>query len=159
LNLKDILIMEVPSGALKLVFKAEGLSGKTITEEIAESIATEKPSRASELASQFQFAGSTAVNVHILMSKISTEWHSKDFFKSYLINKFGESLFVNGIRPALTDKPQLMRSYDLGDKLVLAFSFLGSQKRYMENYEVVVRRPQMLEYVIIHLSFFTRNTI
>jgi len=155
LNLKDILIMEVPSGALRLVFKTEGLTGKSITEEMAESIASEKPTRASELASQFQFAGTTAVNVHILMSKISAKWHAKEFFKSYLVDKFGGYIFDNGIRPTLTEKPQLMRSYDLGEKLVLAFSFLGTQKRYMENYEIVVRRPQLLEYVIVHFSPFS----
>ena len=155
MNLKDILIMEVPSGALKLAFKDEGLVGKNNTEEMAESIASEKPTRASALATEFQFAGSTAVNVHILMSKIAPELHVKTFFKSYLVEKFGPTIFASGIRPILTEKPQLMRSYDLGEKLVLAFSFLGPQKRYLDNYEVVVRRPQMLDYVVVHFSPFS----
>lgn len=38
--------------------------------------------------------------------------------------------------------------------MVLAFSYLGRPRRYLEDYEIVIRSPQILDYVIIHFSPF-----
>jgi hypothetical protein len=155
MSLKDVLIMEVPSGVLKQVLKNEKIDAKlTSLEEMAEALYDKKPQKAIELANQFQFAGSTAVNLNIIMSGIGPEWYNKNYFKKHLEKKFGENLFTSGIRPTLDRKPKLIQAYELGEKIVLAFSFLGPSKRYLENFQIVSRRPQIVEYVVIHFSPF-----
>jgi hypothetical protein len=155
MSLKDILIMEVPTGALKQIITDRKLDArKNSAEEMAEEISDKAPEMGRMLADQFQFAGATAVNIHVMMSGIEAEWHDKDFFREHLINKYGREIFTRGVRPQLNEKPQLIRAYELGNKLVLAFSFLGSPRRFLEDYEIVVRSPQILEYVIIHFSPF-----
>ncbi|GAA4704107.1 hypothetical protein [Brevibacillus fulvus] len=153
--LKDILIMEVPSGALKQIISERELDArKNSIDEMAEEISDKVPDVGQALADQFQFAGATAVNIHVMMSGIPAEWHNKDFFRDHLIQKYGSTIFTRGIRPQLNEKPQLIRAYELGNKMVLAFSLLGSPRRFLEDFEIVVRSPQILEYVVIHFSPF-----
>lgn len=155
MGLKDILIMEVPSGALKQVISERELDArKNSLDEMAEEISIKVPEVGRALADQFQFAGATAVNIHVMMSGIPAEWHNKDYFRDHLIQKYGDTIFKRGIRPQLNEKPQLIRAYELGNKMVLAFSLLGSPRRFLEDFEIVVRSPQILEYVIIHFSPF-----
>lgn len=155
MNLKDVLIMEVPSGAMKAVVKNKGLDAKlNSTEDMATALADQDRSSGDNLANEFKFAGSTAVNLNIAMKGVSSEWANKDYFKSNLKRKFTESIFSEGIRPQLDQKPKLISAYDRGEKLVLAFSFLGSPKRYYENFQIISRRPQIVEYVVIHFAPF-----
>jgi len=154
--LKDILIMEVPSGALKQIISERELDArKNSIDEMAEEISDKVPELGRALADQFQFAGATAVNIHVMMSGIPAEWHNKDYFRDHLIQKYGDTIFKRGIRPQLNEKPQLIRAYELGNKMVLAFSLLGTPRRFLEDFEIVVRSPQILEYVIIHFSPFS----
>lgn len=147
--------MEVPSGALKQVISERELDArKNSLDEMAEEISIKVPEVGRALADQFQFAGATAVNIHVMMSGIPAEWHNKDYFRDHLIQKYGDTIFKRGIRPQLNEKPQLIRAYELGNKMVLAFSLLGSPRRFLEDFEIVVRSPQILEYVIIHFSPF-----
>jgi hypothetical protein len=155
MNLKDVLIMEVPSAALKNVVKSRQIEARlSSNEEMAAAIAEKDSGFANELADEFKFAGSTAVNLNILMSGISPEWHDKEFFKRKLREKFSEAIFTSGIRPNLEVIPKLIRAYEHEEKLVLAFSFLGPARRYLDDFEIVSRRPQIVEYVVIHFSPF-----
>lgn len=157
MELVDLLVMEVPSNVLKHAIKESGLdegTKLTVIEDMARSISQGKPDIGQRLAQEFRFAGTTAVNVHQMMKGIPADWHNKSFFKRHLVTKYGEDILREGIRPELTSKPTLIRAYDLGEKLVLAFSFLGQARRYFEDYQVVVRQPQVLEYVVIHFSPF-----
>lgn len=147
--------MEVPSGALKQIISERKLDARRNSiEEMAEEISDKDPEVGRTLADQFQFAGATAVNMHVMMSGIPAVWHDKDFFRTHLINKYDNTIFIHGIRPQLNEKPQLIRAYELGNKIVLAFSLLGSPRRFLEDFEIVVRSPQILEYVVIHFSPF-----
>lgn len=155
MNLRDVLVMEVPTGVLKAVVKSKGYESKlNSTEEMATAIAEQGGIFGNELATEFKFAGSTAVNLNIIMKGISPIWHNKDYFKRNLAAKFSPEIFTRGIRPQLEKKPKLIQAYELGDKLVLAFSFLGSPRRYFEDFQIVSRSLQMVEYVIIHFSPF-----
>ncbi len=155
MNLRDILVMEVPHGALKELIKKQKIESKlNSTEDMAEALVEENFDQGLELANQFKFAGSTAVNLNIAMKGLGVEWHRKEYFKSKLREKYSAEIFESGIRPTLEKKPKLIRAYDFNDKLVLAFSFLGHARRYLENFQIVSRSPQMVEYVIIHFSPF-----
>lgn len=156
-NLKDILVMQVPSGALKQIVKNEGLENNTrlsAAEEMAEAISSNKPEVGIDLADQFRFAGATAVNVYMMMDGINADWHNKDHFKDHLVKKYSGQLFTTGLRPELNKVPQLIRAHEFNDKLVLAFSYLGTPRRYLEDFDIVVRSPQVLDYVVIHFSPF-----
>lgn len=155
MNLKDVLIMEVPSGALKEIIKSKSIEAKiNSVEEMATAIAEQDSDSANDLANQFKFAGSTAVNLNIMMSGMPSDWNDKDYFKQKLEEKYGSSISTQGIRPQLEKSPKLIKVYEQERKLILAFSFLGSARRYLENFEIVSRCPQMVEYVIIHFSPF-----
>ncbi|SMQ60985.1 hypothetical protein SAMN05444673_0449 [Bacillus sp. OV166] len=155
MNLKDVLVMEVPSGALKKVVKNKGIDSKlNSTEDMASAIAEQDIRTGNDLANEFKFAGSTAVNLNIVMKGISPDWHNKDYFKTKLSNKFSPAIFTTGIRPVLDKIPRLISAYDQGTKLVLAFSFLGTPRRYLEDFQIVSRSPQIVEYVVIHFSPF-----
>jgi hypothetical protein len=147
--------MEVPSGALKKVLKNKGLNTKlSSTEDMASVIAEQDAATGNKLANEFKFAGSTAVNLNIVMSGVAPEWYNKDYFKTKLSEKFSPAIFSGGIRPQLDKTPKLISAYDHGEKLVLAFSFLGRPRRYLENFQIVSRSPQIVEYVVIHFSPF-----
>ncbi|MCM3705304.1 hypothetical protein M3205_06125 [Cytobacillus firmus] len=155
MQLKDVLVMEVPSGALKKVIRNKGINTKlNSTEDMASAIADQDAPTGMELANEFKFAGSTAVNLNIAMKGISPDWHNKDYFKTRLGNKYTPAIFSSGIRPTLDKTPKLISAHDLGTKLVLAFSFLGTPRRYLEDFQIVSRSPQIVEYVIIHFSPF-----
>ncbi|GED14801.1 hypothetical protein [Aneurinibacillus migulanus] len=156
MSLKDILIMQVPTGALKEIIKREGFDAKlNSTEDMADAVSSASPTIGWELADQFQFAGATAVNIHVMMSGIPPEWHDIEYFKDYLIQKYTGSLFGKGIRPKLTNEPKLIKARQLNGKIILAFSYLGTPKRYLDDYQIVVRSPQLLEYVVVHFSPFS----
>lgn len=158
MRLSDILAMQVPSGVLKQVVKNEKLDNDarlSIIEDMANIIADKKPLVGQDIADQFQYAGATAVNIHMVTSNISPEWKNREFFKGFLIEKYSENLFTRGLRPELSDDPKLVRAREVGDKLVLSFSYLGSPRRVYENYEVVIRRQQLLDYVVIHFDPFS----
>lgn len=157
MGLKDELLMQVPNGALKQIVKNEALDKDvklSSSEDMAEAISTHKPDVGIRLADEFKFAGATAVNVHMMMAGIEPEWHDINHFKDHLVRKFTGALFGNGLRPVLTKEPQLIRAYELNGRLVLAFSYLGQPRRYLDDYEVVVRSPQIVDYVIVHFSPF-----
>lgn len=155
MQLSDILVMEVPSGALKKIVKDRNIDAKlNSTEEMAKALASDNPELGTSLADEFKFAGSTSVNLNIAMSGIESEWTQKENFTRKLREKFTDQIFEGGIRPILDKKPKLIRAYDLNDKLVLAFSFLGTARRFLENFQIVSRSPQMVEYVIIHFAPF-----
>ncbi|MCY9027162.1 hypothetical protein MOF32_30285 [Priestia megaterium] len=155
MQLSDILVMEVPSGALKKIVKDRNIDAKlNSTEEMAKALASDNPELGTSLADEFKFAGSTSVNLNIAMSGIESEWTQKENFTRKLREKFTDQIFEGGIRPTLDKKPKLIRAYDLNDKLVLAFSFLGTARRFLENFQIVSRSPQMVEYVIIHFAPF-----
>ncbi|PFW81358.1 hypothetical protein COL27_20680 [Bacillus sp. AFS075960] len=156
MNLKDVLIMEVPSRALKEVIKSKNIDARiNSVEEMATAIAEQDSDSANDLADQFKFAGSTAVNLNIMMDGIPDVWNNKDYFKRKLEEKYGDLIFTQGIRPQLEKSPKLIKAYEQERKLILAFSFLGSARRYLEDFEIVSRCPQMVEYVIIHFSPFS----
>ncbi|GGF72713.1 hypothetical protein GCM10010912_17400 [Paenibacillus albidus] len=155
--LNDVLAMQVPSGVLKQILKNEKLDKETklsVIEDMAKTIADKKPVVGQEIADQFQYAGATAVNVHMIMSDLSPDWQNKEFFKDFLIKKFSGALFGRGLRPELDSEPKLIKATEVGDRMVLAFSYLGSPRRYLENYEIVIRKAQVLDYVVIHFSPF-----
>jgi hypothetical protein len=155
MSLKDILVMEVPSGALKKIVKNKGIETKlNSTEEMASAIAEQDSKTGNHLANEFKFAGSTAVNLNIVMKGVSSDWYNKDYFKTRLSNKFSPAIFSTGIRPKLDKTPRLISAHDQGSKLVLAFSFLGTPRRYLEDFQIVSRSPQIVEYVVIHFSPF-----
>lgn len=155
MDLRDLLIMEVPSGALKKVIRKNKIEAKLNSiEEMASAIAEKDVENGDLLVNEFRFAGSTSVNLNIIMKGISPVWHNKEYFKNYLENKFSKDIFNQGIRPMLDTTPKLIRAYELGEKLVLAFSFLGPARRFLDDFQIVSRRPQIVEYVIIHLSPF-----
>jgi hypothetical protein len=157
MGLRDELVMQVPSGALKQLIKNEQLEEQaklSSSEEMAEVISTHSPGAGKIVLDEFKFAGATAVNVHMMMSGIPAIWHNKDYFKDHLIKKYTGALFSTGIRPELNKEPKLIRAHELGDRMVLAFSYLGAPRRYLEDYEIVIRSPQVLDYVIIHFSPF-----
>jgi hypothetical protein len=154
-QLKDILIMEVPSGALKKVVRNKGIDTKlSSAEEMATAIADQDSSTGIDLANEFKYAGSTAVNLNIVMRGIPSEWYNKEYFKDKLIEKFSPAIFNGGIRPTLDKVPKLISAHETGTKLVLAFSFLGPARRYLDDFQIVSRSPQIVEYVIIHFSPF-----
>ncbi|MED4600693.1 hypothetical protein P9314_08250 [Paenibacillus validus] len=157
MRLQDELVMQVPSGALKQIVKNEGLESEvklSSNEEMAEIIASKIPEVGRRLASEFKFAGATAVNVHMMINGISADWHNKEYFKDHLVKKYTGAIFAGGLRPELTHEPKLIRAHELADRMVLAFSYLGTPRRYLENYEIVFRSPQVLDYVVIHFSPF-----
>ncbi|GGF87036.1 hypothetical protein [Paenibacillus aceti] len=157
MRLRDILAMQVPSGVLKQVVKNEKLDKDTklsVIEDMANIIADKKPSVGQDIADQFQYAGATAVNIHMVTSEISPEWRNKEYFKGFLIEKYTNDIFGRGLRPTLSDEPKIIKAHEVGNRLVLAFSYLGSSRRYLENFEIVVRRQQILDYVVIHFEPF-----
>lgn len=157
MSLKDELVMQVPNSVLKYLVKNEGLEEQTklnSSEEMAHVISTQRISTAKHVVDEFKFAGSTAINVHMMIDGISAEWHNINHFKNHLIKKIGPDLFNRGMRPELSKEPKLIRVHELDNRMVLAFSYLGTPRRYLEEYEIVVRSPQVLDYVIIHFSPF-----
>jgi len=155
-SLKDLLIMEVPSAAIKHVVKTKKIEAKLNSlEEMATALVDSDPNHGSKLADEFKFAGNTGVNLNIMMKGLSPDWHNKNYFKEHLIKKYTANVFGAGIRPSLDTTPKLINAYDQNDKIVLAFSFLGPARRVLEDFQIVARRPQFVEYVIIHFSPFS----
>lgn len=156
LNLKDVLIMEVPSGAIKKVLKDKKVNAKLNSlEEMASALTETLPDIGEQLSDEYKFAGSTSVNLNIMMKGIPHEWHNRDYFIRHLNKKYTSNIFNIGIKPNLDNTPKLIRAYKHQDKLVLAFSFFGPARRVLENFQIVVRRPQFVEYVIVHFSPFS----
>ena len=156
MSLKDLLIMEVPSAAIKHVVKTKKIEAKLNSlEEMATALVDSDPNHGSKLADEFKFAGNTGVNLNIMMKGLSPDWHNKNYFKEHLIKKYTANVFGAGIRPSLDTTPKLINAYDQNDKIVLAFSFLGPARRVLEDFQIVARRPQFVEYVIIHFSPFS----
>ncbi|WP_088321258.1 hypothetical protein [Bacillus wiedmannii] len=155
MHLKDVLIMEVPAGALKEIIKKKNINAKINSiEEMATAVNDYDDGIANELANEFKFAGRTSLNFNIMMNSIPDTWKDKQYFKQKLVEKYGDAILSQGTRPELDKIPKLIKVYEKHEKLILAFSFLGSPKRYLENFEIVSRCPQMVEYVIIHFSPF-----
>lgn len=147
--------MEVPFGAMKKVVKNKNIDVKLNSiEEVAMALSENDTKMGNYLANEFQFAGSTSVNLNIMMDGIPKQWKDKEYFKRYLEKKFTVDIFSKGLRPVLTKEPKLIKVYENEDKLVLAFSFLGKARRYLEDFRIVTRSQQIVEYVIVHFSPF-----
>lgn len=156
MSLKDVLIMEVPSGAIKKVLKDKKVNAKLNSlEEMANALTKNLPDDSKKLSDEYKFAGSTSVNLNIMMKGIPHEWHNRDYFIKHLNAKYSTDIFNKGIKPNLDDTPKLIRAYKHQDKLVLAFSFFGPPRRVLEDFQIVVRKPQFVEYVIVHFSPFS----
>jgi|GEM_PF-2060912 len=159
MNLNEILAMTVPAKVMKtIVSNKEIESKKNSAEVMARAIVREQEQIGRNLAQQFRFAGSTPVNLSIAMSGIDSKWCAKDFFKSKLIEKYGSHIFDKGLRPNLDKTPQIINAFEYDDKIVIALSYLGNPNRVWENFETVLKYPQLVEYVVIHFAPFAIET-
>lgn len=151
--------MEVPKGALRSVVVSNSLKpGGNAVEDYANIITISEKTKPIGLllVEQYQFAGRTAANWFSPISGIDkSKWKCKEEFKEFLIKKYGEGIIKNGLKPIPTQSPQLIKVIETSDKhLVLAFTYLGTARRVLENYQIVKRAPQLLDYVLLHFSPF-----
>lgn len=156
MNKSDLLIMNVPFAALKNVGKEMEIENSRLTslEETAKAIVEKSDVVAEQLIDDYQFAGNTSLNLNIMISGIPSQWQDKTYFTTHLTEKVSANVFTSGLRPELDESPKLIRAYEQHDRVILAFSYLGKARRYLENYNIVTRSPQIVEYVVIHFSPF-----
>lgn len=157
MELKDILVMDVPAPALKHVVKENKLKpGGHSVEDYAETIVRNAVTLpvGKILADQFEFAGSTAVNWFEPLGVNSTTCTSQAALVAFLQNKFGGNIFTSGIRPTVNDTPKLFMAKQTGNNVILGFTYYGPGHKTIENFQVVTRNPQMIDYVIMHFNPF-----
>ncbi|WP_187418456.1 hypothetical protein [Neomoorella thermoacetica] len=157
MDLKDVLAMEVPKAALKYIAQTNELKpGGTSIEHYAD-VLVHSPKTidiAKVLARQYRYAGRTAVNLFIPTSGISRDWNNPKYFKAEMEKKYGPDIFTDGVKPQLTEEPKLIRIHEDGSRYILTFSYLGKPRRVLDNYEIVKRRPQLIDFVLIHFEPF-----
>lgn len=161
MKLRDILSMEVPRSALKAVVSANNLkSGGNSVEDYANTILIHNKTKPLGLllAEQYKYAGRTAANWFIPIPSFGDDWGDTKKAKEFLKNKYGEDLFNDGVKKPLTSEPQVFRAEQLADSLVMAFTYRGRERRVLENYRVVKRAPQLVDYVLIHFDPLTIET-
>lgn len=152
-NLEERLIMEVPGKVLSHISKQKQLKVGGRIEEYAKALTLnpEWEQESKMLVQQYQYAGKTSIILHApTCFKWKESFRTIESVINFLRNKFGEGLFCTGIAIELSSKPKLFRADIEEERLILAFSLLGTETRYMENFTVVKRRPQMVYYVMIH---------
>lgn len=162
MNLEDLLIMTVPTKALRHVASANKLKpGGNSTENYAKIIASTVNTIpiGTDLVDNYRFAGKTSISLYKPTSGIVKERKNKDKLVDFLTKKYGEGLFSKkGIRIKLVDKPKLYKVYDFSNKLILAFTFLGPERRILKNYEIAKERQQYVDYLVIHFEPFILET-
>lgn len=154
MNLEDLLIMEVPAKSLQHISSSNKLKpGGNSIEHYAKAIANNPQtiSIGESLASIYRFAGRTAVSLY--------QPEQCNFFdigdvKRYLIKKYGNEVFNNEIRPDLSDQPKLFKIHEIDDKLILAFTFLGKETRFLRNFKLTKERLQYVDYVVFRFNPF-----
>lgn len=161
MKLSDILSMEVPRNALRAVVKANNLKpGGTSVENYASTIMIHKKTKPLGilLAEQYKYAGRTAANWFVPIPSIGGDWDELETAKEYLKNRYGEDIFNDGIKQPLNSEPQLFRVEEFSDSLVMAFTYKGRERRMLENYRIVKRSPQLVDYVLLHFNPLTVET-
>ena len=157
MSLKDILIMEVPSVAMKDILKLHKVKSQGISvEQYADALLSDNKTAiiAPALADEFKFAGKTVVNLCLPTTGIDKFLMNKDDLKRKLIEIHGNDIFKNRKRTALSLEPVPIRAYDLDSKIYIEYSYQGNEQRFIENFELKKRRPQLINYVIVHFNPF-----
>lgn len=154
MSLKDDLIMGVPSDVLKFIAKKNELTpgGTTIVDYATALSSSQKTINiAGEIAKGYKYAGRTAANLFEILG-IDSAWQKQDYFKKHLHKKYRENIFTTGIRPELSEHPQLIQVIDQKQNLILVFSYLSKPKPIIYNFEVIYNQQQHNDYVIVHFN-------
>lgn len=158
MRLEDLIAMEVPKPVLQFVAKENEIKPKGAgAEDYAVALVNSEKTKgtAEVLASEYRFAGRTAVNIFTPLSGIDQEWNKKEYFIKRLAQKYSPEVFNNGLRPQLSEKPQLVNAFNRENSVVLAFTYLGKAQRQLIDYEIVKRSPQLLDYTVVHFNPFS----
>lgn len=153
-DLKDKLIMDVPSDVLKFIAKQNKIAaGGTTTADYAAALSLSERTIgiAGEVADSYKFAGRTAANLFEILG-LDPIWQKQDYFKKHLHKKFGEHIFTVGARPELSEHPQIVQVLEQNKKFILIFSYQDKPKPTIYNFEVVYRQQQHNDYVIVHFN-------
>lgn len=155
MQLEDLLVMEVPRKQLQRVCSNYKLKPKSSSsEDYAKSIVTDERTlpEGKTLVDEYQYAGKTAVRIYKPQGDGLEKFNNIQDLKSFLKNKYGQSIFNGGIRAQLSDTPQLFKAVEYKGKLYLSFVCLGSERRVFKNYEIVRERPQYVDYLVVYFN-------
>lgn len=156
-KLEDLVAMEVPKPVLQYIAKKNKIKpGSNATGDYAKALVSSEKTKstAEQLFNDYRFAGRTAVNIFTPLTGVDRQWDNIEVFHKKLLSKYGDKVFT-GLRPQLSEKPQLIQAYKRENSYVLAFSYLGRPRRQLVKYEIVKYKPQLLDYVIIHFNPFS----
>lgn len=153
MRLEDLLAMEVPNKQLRHIcsiydIKANGNS----SEDYAKAIASKASEVGEILAQEFRYAGKTAVRLYQPIDSIPEVFNDINYFKSFLVSRYGNEILREGVRVPPNDEPQLFKVDEYNDKLYLSFTYLGAERRVFRNYEIVKERPQNVDYLVLHFK-------
>ena len=155
MSLEDILVMEVPRKALHHVCDQNKLKpGGSTSEHYAKAIISNSNtySIGADLAEGYRYAGRTAANFYQPLNGFPKELTEKSSVLTFLREKYGKQVFEEGIRPNLSETPQLFRVTVFENKLVLSYSFLGPEIRVLRDFQVKKERPQRVDYAVLHFN-------
>lgn len=153
--------MDIPSGALR--HAAVDLHRLNVrrgnSETYAAALLEHDPAHPdiATLIQQFHFAGATSVNCHILLGAndiLPVEWRAVSTVKARLTEMYGDQLFTGGLRPPITDEPQLVAAAELDARLVLTYVFTKGERRVWQNYAIRKIANQRVEFVVLHFNPF-----
>ena len=155
MKIEDILAMEVPKKHLVKLCSDYDLKSKgNSTQEYVETIVSNKDALNSgeKLAEEFRYAGKTAARLYEPMDLNKEFLSDIDKFKDFLIKKYGDNIFRDGIRVEAEETPKLFRAVLYKGKLYLSYIYLGPETRVFRNFEIVKETPQYIDYLVLHFE-------
>lgn len=155
MELEDLLVMEVPKKQLVQVcnnydLKSTGNSLGDYAKVIVENSSSRREGEI--LLDEFRYAGKTAVRVYKPINLNLGVLKDIESFKNFLQNKYGNNLFLNGIKVEIDHDPKLFKVAEGENKLFLSFIYLGTERRIFKNYEIVKESPQIVDYLVLHFE-------
>lgn len=161
MELEDLLIMEVPLKQLQHICNAFDLkTGGNSLSDYVRAIISNEPARsyASQLLNEYLFAGKTAVRLYKPLNLKGEQFKSINHFRTFLRGKYGERVFVEGLRNPPTDTPQIFKATEYRGKLYFSMICLGQERRFVRNYQIVKERLQIVDYIVVHFGPFMLET-
>lgn len=149
--------MEVPNVAMKEILRLHKVKPDgTSTEDYADALLGSELTSpiAPTLADEFRFAGKTVVNLCVPIDGFDNSLKNKESFRRRVESRYGSTLFNQRNRVTLSLDPVPIRVYELDSKFIIEYSYYGNEQRVLDNYEIRKRRPQLINYVIIHFNPF-----
>ena len=145
--------MEVPKKILQHVSSKNKLkpSGSSI-ESYAGAIAKYQQDIGKQVVASYRYAGRTTISLYKPLVGIDKRFNSQSLFKNYLVEKYGSGIFAQGLTPDIMDKPIIYSATELGNKIILCYTYLGQERRVFRQYKIVKERPQVIDYIVVHFN-------